>query len=145
MGKDNVFFDSSVIIAAMLSPRGGSFYVISRLHARYSFTVNEYVLDEIQTVVKEKFAYNPVLTKSLFRILSLGQFEVRGDPHETLMQEARTVIHPEDTPILAGAVVPQGILLTLDNHFFSDDVLSFSKSKGLSILKPGDFIKLSRT
>jgi len=144
MGRGSVFFDSSVIIAAMLSPKGGSFYVISQLHRRHTFTVNEYVLDEVQTVVKEKFAYDPALMKSFFRIVSLGRFEVARDPRDALVQEARLVINPEDAPILAGAVQTQGVLLTLDNHFFTDEALSFSKSKGLSILKPGDFIQSSR-
>lgn len=42
MQKTKVFVDSSVFIAAALSSRGGSFYILSGLQEQFEFITNQY-------------------------------------------------------------------------------------------------------
>ena len=56
MHKPIVFLDSSVIIAALLSGQGGSSYVLNQLRWDFHFQINEYVLAEVQEIIKTKFS-----------------------------------------------------------------------------------------
>jgi|GEM_PF-2223432 len=44
MAKPCIFLDTSIFIAALLSKRGGSFYILTSLHAIVDFKISEYVL-----------------------------------------------------------------------------------------------------
>lgn len=60
MLKNRVFVDSSILITALLSSRGGSFYILTQLKNKFHFQINNYVLDEIFLVL------NLVRIKELF-------------------------------------------------------------------------------
>jgi predicted nucleic acid-binding protein len=47
MPKNRVFLDSSILITALLSSRGGSFYILTQLKDKLHFQINNYVLEEI--------------------------------------------------------------------------------------------------
>ena len=47
MLKNRVFVDSSILIAALLSSRGGSFYILTQLKDEFQFQINDYTLEEI--------------------------------------------------------------------------------------------------
>lgn len=45
-----VFLDTSVLVAALLSQKGGSFYIITQLNDVYDFVINKFVLKEVESV-----------------------------------------------------------------------------------------------
>ena len=144
MHKPPVFLDSSVIIAALLSSRGGSYYALTQLHERFAFHINEYVLAEVQQIIQTKFQDQPQLASNLFLLLGLAGVLVSTDPSKREVLSAARLISKNDAPILASAIVNSDYLLTLDNEFLKPHITKEAKEKGLSILKPGDFILLHR-
>lgn len=142
MHKLPVFLDSSVIITALLSSRGGSYYVLTQLHERFAFQINEYVLAEVQEIIQQKFQDRPQLLSNLFLLLGLAGVLVSTDPSKREVLAAARLISKKDAPILASAMTDSDYLLTLDNEFLKPHIVKKAKEKGLSILKPGDFILL---
>ena len=59
MAKPGAFVDSSVVIAALLSPEGGSFRILTECQDLFAFQINEYVLAETQEVLRSKFRDRP--------------------------------------------------------------------------------------
>ncbi len=141
MEENSVFVDSSVLIAAMLSSRGGSFYVLTRLKGRCEFYINEYVLSETMRVLDTKFSSGLDLKGKLF--LLMGASGVRVLPNPTAWEVAAyvRVIEKEDAPILASAVQHTQFLLTLDNDFLQTKVTGLAEERGLIILKPRELIQ----
>ncbi len=50
-----MFLDTSVLVTAVLSSAGGSFYILNSLKDRFEFFINEYVLEEAIRVLDDKF------------------------------------------------------------------------------------------
>jgi len=145
MPKARVFLDSSVIITALLSFQGGSFYILNELRESFIFQTNEYALEEIQEILKSKFAKKPEMQNQLFLLLGISKVMVLQNPAKHQVLTLKKVISLNDTPILASAVKHSDYLLTLDNEFFKSSVLELAKKKPLTILKPKDFIEKHRT
>ena len=141
MHKPKVFLDSSVLIAALLSSRGGSFYILTQMRDGFSFHINEYVFAEVGEVLKTKFAAQSHLQKNLFLLLGLANVSTISSPSKLDVRRAAKVISKDDAPILASALVHCDYLITLDKEFFNPSVLANAKKKGLSILTPGSFIQ----
>lgn len=144
MAKPKVFLDSSVLIAAVLSSSGGSFYILTHFRDKCEFQINEYVLEEILRVLNQKFRKRPDLKTKLFLILGLARVEILPNPSRKEVRALGKVISKEDVPILASAIQNSSYLITLDNEFLGKEVHAFAVSKGLSILKPRDFIQKFR-
>ena len=142
MRKPRVFLDSSVIVAALLSSRGGSFYVLTQLNDRCAFRINEYVLAEMQDVLTTKFRKHPALLSHFFLFLGLYDIETLKDPSRREVERMSSVVSKKDAPILASAIEHSDYLVTLDNEFLSPRVLRVANMRGLTILKPGDLIAL---
>ena len=144
MEENRVFLDASVIIAALLSPGGGSFYVISSLKNEYAFVINEYVFEEVNRVLETKFHYSDLKNYFLMLLGSSGVSILSNPPRQSL-NRLKGILSEEDRPILLGAVdAGCSFLLTLDDEFFNPPVVSFAQRHKLRILKPGDFINLYR-
>ena len=141
MHKPKVFLDSSVLIAALLSSRGGSFYILTQMRDGFSFHVSEYVFAEAGEVLKTKFAAQPHLQKNLFLLLGLANVSTTPNPSKLDVRRAAKLISKNDAPILASAVAHCDYLLTLDKEFFKPSILADANKRGLSILTPGSFIQ----
>ncbi|MFB6226668.1 MAG: hypothetical protein ABEJ02_04920 [Candidatus Paceibacteria bacterium] len=136
-----VFLDSSVIISAILSQTGGSFYIITQLHSSYDFIINKYVLDEVENVISQKFSGDKEKYNMLFLLLSLSSIEVKENPKKDEVNELTDVISSKDVPILFTSLQYADYLLTLDKEFLQDEVKKFCNSKGLNISNPKYFIE----
>ena len=129
MPKPEAFVDSSVLIAALLSSRGGSFYVLSQLREKVTFQINEYVFDEVRGILGSKFRDNPELFSRLFLLLGLADVATLPNPDKKSVRRAAKVVARNDAPILASALNHSNYLVTLDNGFFQSGVLATAKRK----------------
>lgn len=142
--KEPVFLDTSVIIAALLSPRGGSFYILSNLHERYRFQINEYVLEELFVTTKNKFSTRVNMTSGLFSILGVTSMEILPNVQKQRLKILDGLISEKDAPILISALENSTHLITLDKEFLGEKIVRFAKSKGLIIMNPREFIAYAR-
>lgn len=142
MNKPSAFIDSSVFIAAVLSSSGGSFYILNNLADKIIFKTNNYILDEINDVLKRKFSGQNNLYSTLFLLFSVANVAVKPNPSKSALKKLAKIISKKDAPILAGALEQGGYLITLDNEFLKEKVIRAAQNKNLEILKPKDFIQL---
>lgn len=140
MERNSAFVDTSVLIAAALSSRGGSFYILTRLHDEYAFLINQYVLTETLRVLTEKFADREEIRHTLFLLLGIAHIGILADPLRGRIHEVREIINRDDAPILVSALEHAAYLITLDQDFLDPKVKKFSEREGLSIETPRDFL-----
>jgi predicted nucleic acid-binding protein len=140
MERNRVFLDSSVIIAATLSSRGGSFYILTKWKEQMQFQINEYVVEELVCVMNKKFAGREDFQSRLFLLLGLARVELLRDSHPTAVKRLAKVVNREDAPIVASALAHSNVLLTLDKGLLDERIRSFVKAKGVAILAPREFI-----
>ncbi len=141
MAKSKIFVDSSVLISAVLSTSGGSFYILNNFKEQLDFRINQYVLDEILVVLERKFSDKPDLKNNLFLILAVASITLLPDPADRDLKQVSSLINKEDAPILVSALEHGNYLLTLDNDFLNSKIKSFAQDNGLGILKPKEFIE----
>ena len=142
MHKPRVFLDSSVIITALLSSRGASYYLLSQQSDVLDLRINEYVFEEVRRSLEVKFNDQPTLVSNLFLILGAASIEMISNPTTREVRATEAIISKKDAPVLASALTHSDYLLTLDNEFFKPAIIGTAKQKMLVILKPGDLIKL---
>jgi predicted nucleic acid-binding protein len=104
MVKNKVFLDSSVIISALLSFRGGSFYVINQFKDKFEFQINHYVFEEILEVLREKFSKKEELKNKFFVFLETLPIKILPNPSKKEVKFLEKIINKTDTPILASAL-----------------------------------------
>lgn len=141
MAKPEVFLDTSVLITALLSEKGASFYLLMEYHDYCQFYINDYVLTELLDVLKRKFADRTDLHAKLFLLLGVAGIEILSSPSESELRLAAHMIESEDIPILASALKHSDYLLTLDQDFLKEKVVSFAHERELIVQKPGDFLR----
>ena len=143
MAKNKVFLDSSILITAVLSQSGGSFYILNtfRDNIDFEFQTNDYVFDEISEVLERKFSASENLKSKLFLLIGLTPVKILNDPSKSKTDTAAKVVNKKDAPILASAIMYSDYLLTLDNDFLTDTIIKFAQKKNLIILKPKEFIE----
>ena len=144
MAKLRVFLDSSVIIAALLSSRGGSFYIISELREDFEFQTNEYGLREIQRTLANKFAHQLALSSQLFLLLGMARIQTLPAPSKRERGQSARYISVNDAPILASALKHSDALVTLDKEFFNSSVAIVAERNNLKIVTPKEFIETFR-
>ena len=141
MERNKVFVDISVLVAATLSPRGGSFYILFHRKDAYQFQINEYVFEELLGVINEKFSSRRSdLLIRLSLILAVANIQILANPSKSSLRSLREVINQEDAPILASALRHSDYLLTLDHDFFKKEVKEFVKKRGFIICAPKEFL-----
>ncbi len=144
MVKPVVFLDTSIFIAALLSAKGGSFYILNNLGEKVDLQTNEYVLKEIEDVLQNKFSHKSDMRTQLFLLLGTADVNILPNRPKPEITEAKKYISEKDAPILAAALANSDYLLTLDNEFFGEKIVEMAESKGLRILKPKGLIELLR-
>jgi len=140
MLKNRVFVDSSILIAALLSSRGGSFYILTQLKDEFQFQINDYTLEEIFKVLDKKFYSQKKLKNYLFLLLGLAKIEVLSNPPKVLVKRLTKVINKEHASILASALANSNYLLTLDKDFLNEKLRNFARENSILILTPKEFI-----
>lgn len=141
---ENISLDTSVIIAALLSPTGGSFYVLLTCGAAYRVQCCDYVVDEVYEVLSRKFAKRPSLKTDFHLLMAVGAVEVTMTPSAIASRRLYDLIERKDAPILVAALKTKGYLLSLDEDFLSDRVRAYVRPRGLTICTPGEFIQQNR-
>jgi predicted nucleic acid-binding protein len=139
--KPKVFLDASVLIAAVLSSSGGSFYVLSQFKGDFEFQTSSFGFEEVIRVLDRKFPGREDLKDILFLLLGATPVRILADPPYEAVTSLAAYINVEDRPILASALANSSFLLTLDHDFMTDTVIAFSQRNGLQILKPKGFIE----
>lgn len=145
MAKNRVFLDSSILITAVLSSKGGSFYILTQLRNICEFQINDYVFEETKRILDSKFSATPELKTKLFLLAGTSDIRVFSNPSKKEIRTFTKVIEKEDAPILASAIKHSSYLLTLDNDFFKKEAVRFAQQKGLEILKPREFISIFKS
>jgi putative PIN family toxin of toxin-antitoxin system len=140
MAKPRVFLDSSVIIAALLSPQGGSSYILTELNDHLAFEISEYVFAEVRGILETKFKNEPHLLAGLLPLLGFAGVTLPFNPSRQEVRVAERYISKKDAPVLAAAWAGHDYLVTLDNEFLKPDVRAEAERRGLVVLKPGDLI-----
>ena len=144
MVKPKVFLDSSVLIAAVLSSSGGSFFILSQLRNKFEFQINKFVFEEVVEVLARKFSNYKELHNKFLLLLGLAGVTILDNPSKQKIKNVLPLISKEDSSILASAFEHSSYLVTLDNDFLTKKVLAVAKAKQLHILKPKDFILQNR-
>src|SRR3989344_2609246 len=112
MKKSRVFLDTSILITALLSNRGGSFYILTQLKDEYYFQANKFVLEETLKVLENKFTNMKGLKNSLFLLLGIAKIDIFPTPSEPSLKKTSEIINKEDAPILISALQNSDYLLT---------------------------------
>lgn len=135
-----IFFDSSVLIAALFSPTGGSakllYYCEMEVAEGY---VSTEVVDEVKTVLFRKFPTASSLFNSLLKNANLRT--VKKTP-PVLKKEAKNWIKDSnDAHVLASAKFAKvDVLVTLDVRDFIKNT-DVSRLSGLTIMMPGELLE----
>jgi len=133
-----VFLDASVMVAATLSSKGGSFRVVNEaaFYGHQLFT-SRYAYRETEETIAEK------RPESLINFIGMAQFIILiEEPPLKLVKEMGKVIDIKDAPIVAAAVNEKvEILLTLDRKHFLENIQLKKKFSDLKIITPGEFIQ----
>lgn len=112
-----VFLDASVIIAALLSPSGGSFRLLQESHdGRLKSLTNRYVHAEVMTVLARKY---PAHIERWSKLISWGRVKIQSNPSGRRLHQVLNLIHPEDAAVLAGALQAKAdFMVSLDQRDF---------------------------
>ena len=140
MEKNKVFLDTSVFITALLSSKGGSFYILNNLRGRFEFQINHYIFQEIQQLLDNKFYSQNDLKSKFFLLIGLAKIKIFPNPAKKELKLVNNIINKKDLPILTSAMKKSDYLLTLDKDFLNEKVINFAKKKNLIILTPKEFI-----
>src|SRR3989344_4976095 len=145
MAKPKVFVDSSVIIASLISSKGGSFHILNGWKEDFEFQTNEYGLREIERILKSKCAGKPHFQSQLFLLFGTAAIVILPNPTKKERNRCAQYISVIDAPILSSAIQHSDYLLTLDNEFLKSDIVVLAEKNSLAICKPKEFIERFRT
>ena len=140
MVKNRVFLDTSILISALLSSTGGSFYILTRLKDRFVLQINHYALNETLEVLDQKFSARPDLKNTLFLLLGVGKVQIFNNPQLLQLKSFPKIVDEDDLPILASAILKSDYLITLDKDFLESKVKKFAQLKNTEIVRPQEFI-----
>lgn len=144
MARPRVFLDTSIFITALLSSKGGAFYILNNFKDQMGFQTNEYVLGEIEDVLQNKFPNRTDMRTRLFLLLGTTDVVVLPNRPKPEVVKLHKFVSKKDAPILASALAGSDYLLTLDNEFFKENIIELAESKDLAILKPKGMIEILR-
>jgi len=134
-----VFLDASIIVAASISPTGGSFRIFKEASlARFTVATNAYVFDEAVQALQRKY---PAALDNLERIVSWCGIDILPDPPEKFVAKYIYIIDADDAPVLAGAIKSKArFLITLDRRNFMTATLH-KADLPIIISTPKDFFQ----
>lgn len=133
-----IFLDSSVIIAAVLSPSGGSFCLFQEAKLnRIRIYISQFIFTEVITVLQRKY---PAKLSSFYELIRETPINFVKDPSPKSVVTLTSFIHPDDAPILAAAINSKpDFLITWDKkHFLKKEVVS---NVSFTICTPKEFLQ----
>lgn len=135
-----VFLDSSILVAACASKKGGSAFILGyckqkKLKGYVSFDV----IAEARRNVELKL--NQVGKNRFSHFIKFANLFIVPPPNVEKIAECEQYIYAKDAPILAAAMEsPAAILITLDRkHFLKEKVIQYFKPK--VITTAGDYVR----
>jgi putative PIN family toxin of toxin-antitoxin system len=138
--KTRLFFDSSVLIAGILSPKGGSGLIIKAcLVGGFMLLASQAVFIEVERNLTENFSKKT--TGHFNYLIAAIAWTIVPIPSEKLIYHYSKIINEKDAHVLAAAIAGESdFLLTLDRKHFMAPSLKMANLSCI-ILTPGDFIK----
>ncbi len=137
MASSNLFFDSSALIAGIISTEEAArALLLLSENKKIDITISEQVLSEVERNIAKKIPKVLPYTREL--ILEANIRIVRDPTLEQVNQHTDWINHQADVPILVAAVQAQVDFFVPPNtkHFIDDPYVT--KKSGLSIGTPGD-------
>jgi len=137
MAKSDIFFDSSALIAGIISAQGAARALLLLAEdEKILITVSEQVITEVERNIARKVPKALQYAREL--ILHSNVRIVRNPQIKEVPEHQDWISHPADVPILVAAVRAQvDFLATLNTKHFIDDP-EVSRRSGLRIGTPGD-------
>lgn len=137
MPKSDFFFDSSALIAGIVSAQGAARALLLLAEdEKILITVSEQVIVEVERNIARKAAKALPFARQL--ILATNLRIVRDPPVDLVRERLDWIHHPADVPILVAAVQARvDFLVTLNTWHFLDDPAVAERSR-LRIGTPGD-------
>lgn len=134
-----IFLDSSVIVAAVLSPSGGSFHLFQEAQLkRIKIYLSSLVSTEVVRVLQRKY---PDKLSTFYRLITDTPINFIKDPSQKSVAALLKFINPDDAPILASALKSQAqFLITLDRKHFLTKTIRQTKLL-IKICTPKEFIQ----
>jgi predicted nucleic acid-binding protein len=137
MSNVRIFFDSSALIAGVISSEGAAraLLVLSEM-GQIDLFVSEQVIVETERNLARKV---PVALPGFRQTVKDANMKILKDPSQSAVQESLYMIYdPSDAPILAAAIKAKvDFLVTHNRRHFLDDPKVAEKS-GLRVGTPGD-------
>lgn len=137
MKKIELFFDSSALIAGIISAKGAArvLLLLSEVE-KIRIIVSEQVIVEVERNIARKAPKAIPFARELIRTANI---RIVRDPNvDQVRQHQQWINHPADVPILMAAVNAKiDFLVTLNTRHFIDDPQVALRS-GLRIGTPGD-------
>ena len=137
MEKNDIFFDSSVLIAGIISSKGAArALLLLGEDEKILITVSEQVIAEVERNIARKAAKALPFAREL---ILRANIRILRDPQiEQVRQHQDWISHSADVPILVAAVLAHAeFLVTLNTHHFIDDP-EVARRSGLRIGTPGE-------
>lgn len=137
MPKNDIFFDSSALIAGIVSALGAARALLLLAEdEKILVTVSEQVVTEVERNIARKAPMALPFAREL--ILSAKIRIVRDPQLEDVLSHQDWIAHAADVPILVAAVRSRAdFLATLNTRHFMDDP-DVARRSGLRIGTPGD-------
>lgn len=143
MRKSSLFFDSSALIAGIISSQGAARTLLLLAEdGRLSITISKQVVAEVERNIARKAPKALVLTREL---ILRANIRIVPDPQiEEVRQHQDWINHSADVPILVAAARARvDFLATLDTRHFIDDP-GVARRNGLTIGTPGNVLSWVR-
>lgn len=136
---DKVFLDSSVFIAAAISPKGSARDLIMKaLSGEVKIIVSDLVIEETQRNIANKA---PKALPALQIFLEALNPEV-VIPTKTLVNKVSRVIEPKDAPIVAGAIYAKAdYLVSFDRKHLLQQKQAIKKFFKVKVITPDELTK----
>jgi predicted nucleic acid-binding protein len=132
--SNRVFFDSSVLIAGLASPDGGSAVLLAMAEMRLiTPVISEMVVTEVIRNIDKKL---PRCLPQYHRLFKSLPFEI-ADPTEDFIISARKLINEKDAILAAAMNAKIDFLVTLDRHFLKADLQKLP----FTVCSPGELLE----
>lgn len=134
-----VFIDSSVLIAAAISPTGSARdLVMKALRSKIQVVISDLVIEETQRNLAEKV---PKALPALQLFLETLNPEVVS-PTKRQVQKASKVVELKDAPIVAGAITAKAdYLASFDRKHILAQKQEIARSFKVKVVTPDELIK----
>lgn len=137
MPKNDIFFDSSALIAGIVSAQGAARALLLLAEdEKILITVSEQVIAEVERNIARKAPKAVQFAREL--ILRANIRILRDPPMAEIVEHQDWISHPAEVPILVVAARARvDFFATLNTRHFIDDA-EVSRRNGLRIGTPGD-------